>query len=112
MLTACASVGGGSHDQAPEEPSALFVENRSWSPVTVYLSASGQAMRVGSVDSFSHQSFSLEKYPTALNGGDLFLVARPLAGRPFRSESFVYSPGRTTVWTIENQSSLSQLVVR
>jgi hypothetical protein len=40
------------------------------------------------------------------------LVARPLAGRAFRSEPLVFAPGATLVWTIENQPAHSYLSVR
>jgi hypothetical protein len=115
LFTGCASGGASYVDQAaqaPEPSTALFVENNSWSRVTVYLAISGQSTRIGDVESMSRRTFSLEKVSTAQNASDLYFIARPLAGQPFRSQSFMYSPGRKTVWTIENQSSLSQLVVR
>jgi hypothetical protein len=114
LLTACASGGGGAGYRAgtPELSSNLVVKNNSWDPVTVYVATSGQPLRVGSVDATSTRSFSLDSFRSAMEGRDAYLVARPLAGRPFRSEGFAFWPGHTTIWTIENRSALSQLVVR
>jgi hypothetical protein len=112
LFTACASGGAGNGAEAPTPSISLVVENHSWGPVTVYLSASGLRLRIGVVDGMSTRGFPLDRFRSAMEGHDVYLIARPLAGQPFRSQDFLYSPGRTTIWTVENQSALSQVVVR
>jgi hypothetical protein len=112
LLTACASSGAGYHDEALERPSTLTVENHSWAPVTVYIARDGVPWRLGDVEASSGRSFSLSSFGFTTDGRDVYLVARPLAGSSFRSEEFAFMQGRTTVWTIENASSLSTVVMR
>jgi hypothetical protein len=111
-LSACATVGGGPSSEASDDSGALVIENNSWSAVTVYLLASGQPWRLGSVESASARSFALDQHRYALSGRDVYLIARPLAGQPFHSDAFVIPMGRTTVWRIENATAMSTLLMR
>jgi hypothetical protein len=113
LLAACASGGNGYHaEEARERPSGLVVENHMWAPVTVYILRSGQPSRLGNIDGLGQRSFSLDKLRFAVDGSDVYLVARPLAGQPFRSEPFTFFRGGTAIWTIENSSQLSHVVLR
>jgi hypothetical protein len=112
MLGACASGGGGAHTEESDRPSALMVQNRSWMPVTVYVSKSGVMRRIGAVEATSGRVFVLDELPFTPDGRDQYLVARPLSGDAVRSEAFAFSPGRTTIWTIEKAGSMSRVVVR
>jgi hypothetical protein len=113
-LSGCASGGiGVDLDPQESEPSgALMVQNRSWKPMTVYVSKSGELRRLGDVEASSGRVFTLDQLPFTVDGRDGYLVARPLAGEPIRSEAFAFSQGRTTVWTIEKASTMTRLVVR
>jgi hypothetical protein len=112
LFAACASGGAGSRAEVPELTRNVVIENHSWGPVTIYMSMGGPPMRLGDVDGMGRRTFSLNQFRAAMDAHDVYLVARPLAGQSFRSEAIPFFPGRTTVWTIENVSSLSQLVVR
>jgi hypothetical protein len=122
LLTACVSGGVGSRaegselsageDDGGEISAALVVQNRSWKPVTVFVSKNGELRRLGNVDASRQRTFSLNQLPFAVDGRDHYLVARPLAGESFRSEAFAFSLERTTVWTIENKTAMSRLAVR
>jgi hypothetical protein len=111
LCAACASGGAGSRAEAPALTSNLVVENNSWGPVTLYIATSDQPIRLGAIDGMSRQRFSLEKFHFAADGREVYFIARPLAGSAFRSQGFSFWEGRTTVWTIENVTALSQLVV-
>jgi hypothetical protein len=80
--------------------------------MTVYVAGGGGFRRLGDVEGLSERFFSPSKVGALTSDMNAFLVARPLAGRPFRSEPLVFAPGRTLVWTIQNQPALSYLSVR
>jgi hypothetical protein len=111
LFTACASGGATYSDEEPVR-SNLVVENNSWGPVTVYISSSGQPWRLGAVDGSSKRTFSLDKFRSAVDAGAVYLVARPLAGNPFRSETFTFSLGGSATWTIEAAPEMSHVVLR
>jgi hypothetical protein len=112
-LAGCASSGaidnrGASHP----EFSGLTIRNNNWSTMTVYLVQGGARVRVGEVNGFTQAFFPAARLGMLAGGTGTFLVARPLAGRAFRSENLVFAPGRMLVWTIENQPAHSYLSVR
>jgi hypothetical protein len=94
------------------EPAGLVIRNNNWNPMTIYLVQGGARLRVGQVEGFSQEVFPAARLGMLTGGTDTFLVARPLAGRPFRSDNLVFTPGRMLVWTIENQPAHSYLSVR
>jgi hypothetical protein len=112
LLTACASGGVVPRGEESELAGSLMVQNRSWKPVTVYIAKGGQLWRLGTVDASRGRSFSPDQLSFAADGRDAYLVARPPAGDPFRSEAFTFSLGRATTWTIENAGAMSRLAVR
>ena len=112
-LGGCATSGGMATRRASNvEPSGLIVQNNSWNQVTVYLLQGGARLRVGEVAGFSTQVFPGSRLGMMTGGTGTFLVARPLAGTPFRSENLMFTPGRMLVWTIENQPAHSYLSLR
>jgi hypothetical protein len=113
MLPACASSDALS-DRGSSQPgiSGLIIRNNNWNDMTVYLVQGGARLRVGEVSGFSQEVFPAARLGMLTGGTGAFLVARPLAGRPFRSENLTFTPGRTLVWTIENQPSHSYLSLR
>ncbi|HKO15602.1 MAG TPA: hypothetical protein VJU87_05145 [Gemmatimonadaceae bacterium] len=115
LLGACASSGSvGQRAAAAAAGGAgdLVVENNSWDRVTVYLERGGQLWRVGDVGALDKTRFSMKQLGPLVDGRNTYLVAHPIAGSSFRSESFLFPMGSTAVWTIENQSGLSHVVVR
>jgi hypothetical protein len=112
LLAACASGGASSRTEESRLSGTLLVDNRGWKPVTVYISRRGELRRLGNVDAVSGRSFGLDQLAFAVDGRDEYLVARPLAGEPMRSEPFTFAPGRTTVWTIESVAAKSRLETR
>jgi hypothetical protein len=112
-LCACATSGNvGSRMNAEAwGGGAIVVENNSWDRVTVYLSREGNPRRIGEVNALSNGTFPVRNIAILPDGRDAMLVARPLAGTPFRSDKFSFNGG-TVVWTIENQTSLSHLSLR
>lgn len=108
-LGACASAGRPDLAASPAA-SRVVVRNYSLNRVAVYLGRGGSLWRLGDVEAVSDGSFQV---PQPLTYPDnVHLVARPLGGRPFRSESFVFPTGTTAVWTIENQVAMSRLMLR
>lgn len=112
-LGGCATSGGMAERRAPSlEPGALIVQNNNWNNMTVYVAQGGDFRRIGEVNGFSTAVFPPTRLGSFGGPGGTFLIARPLAGRAFRSEPLVFSPGRTVIWTIENQPLHSHLSVR
>jgi hypothetical protein len=112
VLIACASGGVGATTAGSERSGALVVQNNSWKPVTLFLSRNGEFRRLGEVEAAGARVFSVDQLPFAVEGRDVYLVGRPVAGETFRSEPFAFSLARTTVWTIENKTAMSRLAVR
>lgn len=114
LVGACASSGsvGQRAAEANGGPTGLVVENNSWNRVTVYLSRSGQLWRIGDVNALDKAAFPMKSLGMLTDGRNTYLVAHPIAGQSFRSETFLFPNGSTAVWTIENQPGLSHVVVR
>jgi hypothetical protein len=111
-LAGCASTGATSDRSAPHpELSGLIVRNNNWNSMTIYLVQGGARMRVGDVGGFSQAVFPAKRLSMLAGGIDAFLVARPLAGRAFRSERLMFPSTGMVVWTIENQPAHSYLSV-
>jgi hypothetical protein len=114
MLNACATAGAARGGIASGiGPSEVVVENNSWSRVTVYAATQGgQPVRLGVVEGFSQATFPARRLNLLMGGGGAFLIARPLAGRAFRSETFLPPSNGVVVWRIQNQSAYSYITVR
>lgn len=97
---------------SPVQTGGLVVRNNNWSAMTVYVAGGVGFRRLGEVEGLSERFFSPNKLGTLTSDMHAILVARPLAGTPFRSEPLAFAPGRTLVWTIQNQPALSYLTVR
>jgi hypothetical protein len=112
-MAACATSGSvGQRAAMLETESSVVIQNNSWEYVTVYVQRNGTLWRVGDVEAMGKARFSMARFGFMADGGSTSLVARPLAGQAFQSESFIFPVGRTAVWTIENQSAFSHVVVR
>ena len=114
MLGGCATAGtAGSRIASTAGPSEVVIENNSWSRVTVYVAApSGQRIRLGVVEAFSRGTFPARRLDLLAGSGGAFLIARPLAGAAFRSETFLSPSDGLVVWTIYNQSAHSYISMR
>jgi hypothetical protein len=122
LLGACASSGiethaepGVAQDSAEESgaPTHVIVNNRSWDQVTVYITESGTAWRLGEVAAMTERTLPLRQVGASLLGRSAQLVARRVSGAPVRSESFDVSPRMgIPAWTIENHGAFSSLLIR
>jgi hypothetical protein len=122
LLGACASGGVGREagqlvpEVAPEggeTPSHAMVNNQSGDRVTVYISQGAETWRLGEVEPYSRRTLPLGNAAMALTGRSVYFIARPLAGRPYRSETFGVSPdGGMPSWTIENYTAFSYVSLR
>lgn len=108
-LGACASAGGAGHSAGPTA-NRVVVQNYSFERLAVYLSRNGGLWRLGDVESLSDGSFQVPR--ALMHVDEVHFVARPLGGRPFRSESFAFPTGATAVWTIETQVAMSHVMLR
>jgi hypothetical protein len=113
-LGACATAGAaGGRTASTTGPAGVVIENNSWSRVTVYVATpSGQRVRLGDVEGFSRVTFPARRVNLLAGGGGTFLIARPLAGMAFRSETFLPPSNGLVVWTIQNQSAHSYISMR
>ena len=114
MLGACATAGAARGGIASATgPSEIVIENNSWSRVIVYVAApSGQRIRLGVVEAFSRGTFPARRLDLLGGSGGAFLIARPLAGTAFRSETFLPPSSGLVVWTIHNQNAHSYISMR
>jgi hypothetical protein len=114
LLGACAS-SQLEPDELGVEPSVttLRIENNSWDRITVYaVTGAGQRISLGPVDANDSKTFSSRVFRSLARGSGTYLIARPLAGNPFRSDTFTLPVSGQVVWTVHNQRSLSSLVIR
>jgi hypothetical protein len=109
-LTACATAG---HSDPAPSPVAnrVVVHNYNWDRLTVYIAGRGTSWRLGAIDGLDEATFRVPRAALA-SVEDVHLVARPIAGASFRSESFVFPGGTTAVWTVQNQTALSHVILR
>lgn len=92
---------------ANEDGVSIYVENRNFLDMRVYVVRHGTAYRVGTITSFTEQEFKL---PRGLVGStdDVQLVARPIGSRNgYVSQPVIFSKGDTLVFQIENSIGLS-----
>lgn len=109
-LVACAPVAPVERAPSPSSH-RVVVRNYGWDNLNLYLARHGVLWHLGEVAGFSHGSFAIP--PRALaDVDDVYFIARRVAGRPFRSEPFLFPRGSTAVWTIENQPALSYVALR
>ncbi|MFN2564628.1 MAG: hypothetical protein ABR499_06390 [Gemmatimonadaceae bacterium] len=108
-LGACAPAGRP--DSAPRPiTSRIIVRNYSMNQVTLYLARSGGRWRLGQLEAFTDGDFTVPR--SAVYFDEFYFVARPLAGRPFRSDAFLFPTGATAVWTIGNHVATSHVALR
>jgi len=113
MLSGCTTNGRiAERAMSPTRAGAVVVENNSWDHVTIFIARNRSTWRIGDVSALSRGTFPLDQIGLVADGHDAVLVARPLAGEPFRSAEFSLSAGGTFTWTIENAAAISHLTVR
>jgi hypothetical protein len=99
--------------QTPDaELPTIEVRNRYLGAVVVYLVASGNAQRLGMIQSNRTESFG---FPVGVNpyGPGLRLVADPVGdSETYSSETLNVSSGSVIVFTIENELRHSNVIVR
>lgn len=86
---------------------SVYVENRNFLDMRVYVVRNGAAYRLGTVTSFTEEEFKL---PRGLVGtpDDVQLLARPIGSRRgYVSHPVIFSSGDTLVFQIENAIGLS-----
>lgn len=97
-------------------PTALHITNYNWQNVRIYLlPAHGVPTRVGSVGSMTSSVIQIRGALAAelRSGGTFRFLIRPLASRTsFITHSVLIGPGDEMQLNVENQLSLSTLVVR
>lgn len=86
--------------------SRVVVRNYSWDHVTLYLARRGRVWRLGEIEGLSDRSLPLPRLALA-DLDEIHFVARPLTGRSFRLESFIFPSGATAICTIANQAAMS-----
>lgn len=101
------------HDTAPRpERGSILVRNYKPEYVAIYLARrGGMIWRLGELPGIGDATFTVPRAALAVID-EVYLIARPLAGRPFQSESFLFPSGATAVWTIEGHTSLSHVALR
>ena len=102
-LAACRSMGPGSASTDPDQRTAVQVDNRGFSDMTVYPARSAQRVRLGMAPG---HSTTLLDVPRGLVSGltPLRFIADPIGGtRPSVSEEITVAPGDTVVMTIPPQ---------
>lgn len=108
-LSACASAARSENALSPVT-TRLLVRNFSPEHVTLYLAGRGSKWRLGEIAGSGDVTLPVPRWALA-DIGEVYLVARPLAGRPFRSESFFLPRGGTAIWTIESHPAMSHVVL-
>lgn len=114
LFPACATSGSG-HDESNPVPATttVTIENQSWDHISVYMvTAAGQRVGLGRVEGNSVMTFSARTVGALAAGAGTYFIARPLAGQTFRSETFTLPFRGRVIWTIQNQRSLSQVILR
>jgi hypothetical protein len=114
LSSACASsqLEPGELGVAPSI-TTVRIENNSWDRITVYaMTAAGQRISLGHVDANSSQTFASKSLRSLSPGSGTYFIARPLAGDPFRSDTFMLPMNGQVVWTVHNQRALSKVVIR
>ena len=99
-------------ERPEEEPPTIEVRNRYLGAVVVYLITSGNAQRLGMIQSNRTENF---RFPVGVNpyGPGLRLVADPVGDfEAYTSETLSVSSGALIVLTIENELRHSNVIVR
>ena len=110
--TGCASGGYPGLDQAASKSQQVIlrVHNNNWHDMRVYVvSESGNSQRVGMVTGMGSAVFKLRAH---LATGRTQILLRPIGTRAtFVTNTVLVQPGSTAELTVQNQLSLSQLVI-
>lgn len=99
-LVACRTMAPGSESTNQNQRTAVQVDNRGFSDMTVYAARSAQRVRLGMAPGHSTTLFDV---PPGLVSGltRLRFIADPIGGtRPSVSEEITVTPGDTVVMTI------------
>lgn len=114
--TAC-GIGRGPEDGQPrpnyrDNPVTLEVENRAWATMHVYVVSGGQWESLGQVTSQTTDSYELSS--TIMGTSDeIRLAADPVGStRAYLSDPVLVRPGDRVSWTLQNNLSMSSVMVR
>ena len=114
LLTASGAAcrGGAAPAVAPDPntPVPVEVENHFQGDVVVYLLRGSQKHRLGLVTALSRGDFMLH-WRNLGTTGSARLMAHPLAGVAYESETLHLQPGQSIKWTLESDLDRSTLVV-
>lgn len=115
-VTAC-GIGRGSDDGQPrpnyrDNPVTLEVENRSWATMHVYVVSGGQWESLGQVTSQTTESYELSSSMVATSD-EIRLAADPVGStRAYLSDPVLVRPGDRVSWTLQNNLSMSSVMVQ
>jgi hypothetical protein len=122
LLGACASTGGGIHEERrvaddafdpADAPTQVVVNNRSWERVAVYITQNTEVWHLGEVEPMTRRTLPLKNAGEYLLGRTASFVGRPVAGTALHSEAFSVTPGGgIPTWTIEQAAGLSSVSFR
>lgn len=114
--TAC-GIGRGSDDGQPrpnyrDNPVTLEVENRSWATMHVYVVSGGQWESLGQVTSQTTESYELSSSMLGTSD-EVRLAADPVGStRAYLSDPVLVRPGDRVSWTLQNNLSMSSVMVQ
>ena len=97
-------------DSSDRRRVGVEVESHNWNDITVYLITGGLPQRLGMVTALGSSTFEFPAQRLNTSGG-VRLRARPVAGRPFTSETILVMPGQVITWRLENDLDNSSLWV-
>ena len=124
LLLAGGALGGASCAAASRPAVAedlgaimLYVDNRGWDDMVVYVMRGTLQDRLGRVSAASRWSVALDKW-VINQGGTIRIVAQPAGSRYYgpgasaSTQQLQLQPGQTLLWTIEKDLSRSFIELR
>jgi len=113
-MVGCATGGGypGLEQQEPESRSVLLrVQNNNWHDMRVYvISESGRSTRVGMVTGLSQ---GILRIRAPIQYGSTRVLLRPVGTRAtYLTQPILLHPGASAELIVQNQLTLSQLILR
>lgn len=103
------AVRGGDADSADE--TFVKVTSFNWSDINVYVVRGNWRQRLGTVNSFSTQTFRLPSH-LLTTASNVYLLADPIGARTtYRSPPLLLTPGQVVEWRLENNLNLSSAFV-
>ncbi len=110
-LAACLSFPKPAQEEHTERATWLYVDNRTWSDVTIYVVRSSSKKRLGMVTSMSTGTFAIPG-DFVQTSGELRLVADLIGSlSSLASEPINVWPGGHIEWTLQNALAQSTLTV-